>query len=449
MTSVGKGDPVKRMRRRRNQALLLFIAGLLFTATLVYPVGAETFTIGDPVRTAADAKVISTPGVLDTNPRIMWKGNKGIVIGGPADAEGNRWWQISYDVGVTGWSAEGKGGVSTLEPVPPPSSPPDGFPTWAETSISWARHRTGRYDWDTLCMKFVVNAFMREEGAAARGDADDFARTLDRFNQEPGGWQSAPRGAVIFFEGQDSNAFGHAAIYLGDGQTIDAYGIVAEHSMDEFTGEPNVGRYLGWAYPPESWRPAIPPVRLTLSIHDGSGTGTLLPGVRVTGSDGAGTPFDTTTDATGAVIIEGDPGEWQFTASREGYETTLGSPSIMSDGRRDAFLQPVPPPFPGGLVGWGQDTYGQTSLPTGVDYFVIAIYTGILVFPWFYPGSPPGSERMRHVKQILHTSHPEDWDDHPTVRIMRREGMPGDRVPAGQERRKVQQMSFISHLLLK
>ena len=434
---------------RRKQALFLLIAGILFTASLVYPAGAETFTIGDSIRTTADVNVFSTPGFLGSNPPIMWKGNKGTVIDGSTDAEGNRWWYISYDVGVTGWSAEGIGGVRNLEPVPHPSPPPDDFTTWADTSISWARHRTGRNDWNDLCMKFVVNAFMRKEGEAAGGNADDFARTLDRFNQQPGGWKSAPRGAVIFFEGQDSNAYGHAAIYLGGGQTIDAYGMVAEHAMDAFTGEPNVGRYLGWAYPPESWKPSVQPIRLTLSVHDGSRTGPLLQGVRVTGLDGGGTRFDTTTDATGAVIIAGDPGEWQFAASRGGYETASWSLSVISDSRQDAFLQPLPPLSPGGLLGWGPSAYRQTELPDGIGYLVIALYTGILVVPLFSQGSPPGSERVRHVKQMLETSCQNRGDHCPTVRIMRRTGSQGDPVPPGWECRKVQYMSFISHLLFK
>ena len=437
------------MTGRTDRVVLLFIAGILFTASLVLPVGAETITIGDSIRTAADVNVIGNPGLPESNPPVMWKGNKGTITGGPADVDGCRWWQISYDVGVSGWSPEGGEGNSYLEPVPPPPQPPDGFTIWAERSISWARLRAGRHDWNSLCMKFVVNAFTRQEGAAAGGNADDFARTLDRFDQQPDGWHSAPRGAVIFFEGRDSNAFGHAAIYLGDGRTIDAFGSVAEHSMDEFAGEPHVGRYLGWAYPPESWRPAISRVRLSLSVHDRSGSGPLLPGVRVAGSDGTGTPFDTTTDASGGVMIEGDAGEWHITSSRGGFQTTTWTLPVLLDGRQDLVLQPIPPPSLGELVGWGQDAYGQKELPDGVGYFVIALYTGILVVPWFSTGNPPGLERTRHVKQILDTSHKNSREDRPTVHTIRRAGPQDDPVPAVRKYRKVQYMSFILHLLSK
>lgn len=46
-----------------------------------------------------------------------------------------------------------------------------------------------------------------------------------------------------------------------------------------------------------------------------------LSDVRVIGQDGAGTSFDTTTDENGRAIIYGEPGTWQFTASKDGYVT--------------------------------------------------------------------------------------------------------------------------------
>jgi hypothetical protein len=79
-------------------------------------------------------------------------------------------------------------------------------------------------------------------------------------------------------------------------------------------------------------------VTLTLYVHEGSATGPLLSGARVTGTDGAGVSFDQTTGTDGYVTITGAPGTWSFTASKSGYDTTSWSQSITSSGTRHAFL---------------------------------------------------------------------------------------------------------------
>ena len=66
---------------------------------------------------------------------------------------------------------------------------------------------------------------------------------------------------------------------------------------------------------------ALEPVALTIHVHDGDLNGTLLADVLVGGQDAAGNSFEGMTDSNGTVIIGGVPGTWQFTFSKEGYET--------------------------------------------------------------------------------------------------------------------------------
>jgi hypothetical protein len=66
---------------------------------------------------------------------------------------------------------------------------------------------------------------------------------------------------------------------------------------------------------------ALEPVALTIHVHDGDLNGTLLADVQVGGQDAAGNSFEGMTDSNGTVLIGGVPGTWQFTFSKEGYET--------------------------------------------------------------------------------------------------------------------------------
>ncbi len=63
------------------------------------------------------------------------------------------------------------------------------------------------------------------------------------------------------------------------------------------------------------------PVALTVHAHEGSLNGTLLSDVRVTGQDATGNGFEGITDSNGAAVIKGQPGAWQFTFAKEGYDT--------------------------------------------------------------------------------------------------------------------------------
>jgi hypothetical protein len=66
---------------------------------------------------------------------------------------------------------------------------------------------------------------------------------------------------------------------------------------------------------------ALEPVALTIHVHDGDLNGTLLADVLIGGQDSAGNSFEGMTDSNGTVVIGGVPGTWQFTFSKEGYET--------------------------------------------------------------------------------------------------------------------------------
>ena len=84
-------------------------------------------------------------------------------------------------------------------------------------------------------------------------------------------------------------------------------------------------------------------VTLTLYVYEKSVSGGVvpggIPGVEVTGQDGAGNSFEQTTNSSGYVTITGQPGTWHFSASKSGYQTDTWDQSITSTGRRDALLQ--------------------------------------------------------------------------------------------------------------
>jgi len=87
----------------------------------------------------------------------------------------------------------------------------------------------------------------------------------------------------------------------------------------------------------------IPPPKsdnlmLYLTVHDRSIYGQTLPGVRVTGHDGAGKSFTQITYQNGIVVLKGSPGTWHFEASKDGYQTNTWDQELISSANRDAFL---------------------------------------------------------------------------------------------------------------
>jgi cell wall-associated NlpC family hydrolase len=240
---------------------------IMLLALLVQGASAEnSFSANDRIWTTSDINlnVREEPGTSAPIVDSVAKGSIGTIIEAPVNQDNYTWWRISYDMGATGWSA---GDWLQLAPASAPSQPVD-FSSWAENAITWAeKYNDSRDWWDSerkigYCLRFVANAFLQEKGEGRSGSesAIEAAKKLYRFNQEPGGWQNAPRGAVIFFDGEGNNDYGHVGIYLGDGRLIHAYGSVQETTIEEAMDKPDVGRYLGWSYPPEEWRPTSTPV---------------------------------------------------------------------------------------------------------------------------------------------------------------------------------------------
>lgn len=70
------------------------------------------FSTGDRVRTTANVNVRTGPGtsypeITDPDyPGYAPAGSTGVVLSGPVSANGYVWWEIQYDAGYTGWSAE-------------------------------------------------------------------------------------------------------------------------------------------------------------------------------------------------------------------------------------------------------------------------------------------------------------------------------------------------------
>lgn len=79
-------------------------------------------------------------------------------------------------------------------------------------------------------------------------------------------------------------------------------------------------------------------VALTIHVHDGNLNGTLLADVLVVGLDAAGNGFGAMTDSNGTVVINGEPGTWQFTFSKEGYETLGLSYNVTETEETAAYL---------------------------------------------------------------------------------------------------------------
>ena len=84
-------------------------------------------------------------------------------------------------------------------------------------------------------------------------------------------------------------------------------------------------------------------VTLTIYVHDGNLTGPQLPGVQVTGQDASGNSFDQLTNSAGSVVINGQPGTWQFTFSKDGYNPVSLNYTVNETQTTAAYLQRITP----------------------------------------------------------------------------------------------------------
>ena len=88
-------------------------------------------------------------------------------------------------------------------------------------------------------------------------------------------------------------------------------------------------------------QPEIAPVTLTLYVHEGSASGPIIPGAKVTANVESDNSFQGTTNANGFVTITGTPGTWSFTASADGYVDNPWNQQITSTCKKDAVLQKI------------------------------------------------------------------------------------------------------------
>jgi hypothetical protein len=90
-------------------------------------------------------------------------------------------------------------------------------------------------------------------------------------------------------------------------------------------------------------------VVMTVHVYEGDFNGSLLSGVSVIGQDAAGSSFQTVTDSNGAAAVSGQPGAWQFTFAKDGYDPLSLSYDVAATGDGSVYLQkatPTPTPAP-------------------------------------------------------------------------------------------------------
>lgn len=80
-------------------------------------------------------------------------------------------------------------------------------------------------------------------------------------------------------------------------------------------------------------------VALTIYVHEGDLNGTMLSDVQVAGVDAVGNEFSSATDSSGAAVVYGQPGTWQFAFSKEGYESLDLSYDVAETEEAAAYLE--------------------------------------------------------------------------------------------------------------
>jgi len=84
-------------------------------------------------------------------------------------------------------------------------------------------------------------------------------------------------------------------------------------------------------------------VALTVHVYEGDFNGSLLSGVSLSGQDAAGSSFQAVTDSNGAAVVSGQPGAWQFTFAKEGYDPLSLGYDVTATSDGSVYLQKATP----------------------------------------------------------------------------------------------------------
>ncbi len=120
------------------------------------------------------------------------------------------------------------------------------------------------------------------------------------------------------------------------------------------------------------------PVSLTIDVYETSLNGTALPGVQVTGQDAAGNSLYGVTDSNGAVILSGQPGAWQFSFTKEGYETLNLDYNVTETEEVAAYLQRAAQPVPQSITSIAPAQTSTQAAPQsrGLVDFTVYVHEG-------------------------------------------------------------------------
>jgi hypothetical protein len=92
----------------------------LFESMIYYVSASPDLEVGDSVKVKVPGlRVRIGPGLDKAIIGIAGRGTKGIITGGPKEADGYKWWKIEYQSGIVGWSAERLGDRVYLEGTEP------------------------------------------------------------------------------------------------------------------------------------------------------------------------------------------------------------------------------------------------------------------------------------------------------------------------------------------
>jgi len=145
-------------------------------------------------------------------------------------------------------------------------------------------------------------------------------------------------------------------------------------------------------------------VSQTVYVHEGDLNGTLLSGVQVVGQDAAGISFQATTDSNGIVVVNGQPGSWQFVFTKEGYETLKLSYDVTETGEGAVYIVKSDQPFKQIAISPNNPQHEATSESTTTDRTQL----GSNETPLGVPESYQAQERLNPIaSQKIETTEPE------------------------------------------